>query len=405
MRTLDKVVKAVLLLQVIILQRASAASSSNKAQQPSSLSGQCDCGYVDEPVANSKLQDASRVWTDMWHMDFANGQATEKMNDIFVATYNIEAKYEGTHDRTFTKDNVYMNPSGQGGLVVAVSINGDKMHCGGFGTQRNDFLYGSFRAYIKTTPVNGTVSAMYLYNPQEEIDIEILSSVAPPQSYFAIHPGLLEDGHASHLTHDNHHLGYDPTAEFHEYRFDWLPNLAIFYIDGVEAQRLTTNIPKLPSRFMFNHWSDGNPNFSMGPPKETARMEIMNITAFFNHSQVDPANGFNTVVPASCQKTQKACSVNGIADYLAQQASNTSSATKNPLTQTAQFPSSDDDNAIPSSFRDPQYGKANPSSSSSLSSSSSSNSAGSFIVHNAYTSSIAMATVAILFFVGAMNVI
>lgn len=63
---------------------------------------------------------------------------------------------------------------------------------------------------------------------------------------------------------------------------------------------------------MFNHWSDGNPNFSMGPPNETAKMEIMNITAFFNHSQVDSANGFNTMVPASCQKTQKACSVNGM---------------------------------------------------------------------------------------------
>lgn len=213
MTTLDKMLKTVLVLQLIILQRVSAASSTKEQQQQqhSGLSGQCDCGYVDEPVANSKLQDASRVWTDMWHVDFANGQATETMNDLFVATYNIEAKYEGTHDRTFTKDNVYMNPSG-GGLVVAVSINGETMHCGGFGTQRNDFLYGSFRANIKTTPVNGTVSAMYLYNPQEEIDIEILSSVAPPQSYFAIHPGLLEDGHASHLTHDNHHLGYDPTA-------------------------------------------------------------------------------------------------------------------------------------------------------------------------------------------------
>lgn len=202
------VLKVVLVLQMTSILGQCASSSTN-GNQLSSLSSQCDCGYVDEPVMNSKLQDASRVWTDMWHVDFANGQATEKMNDIFVATYNIEAKYEGTHDRQFVRENVYTD---QGGLVVAVSIDGETMHCGGFGTQRRDFLYGSFRAYIKTTPVNGTVSAMYLYNPEEEIDIEILSAVTPPQSYFAIHPGLLENGRASHLTHDNHHLGYDPTA-------------------------------------------------------------------------------------------------------------------------------------------------------------------------------------------------
>ncbi|KAI7879071.1 concanavalin A-like lectin/glucanase [Lichtheimia hyalospora FSU 10163] len=271
------------------------------------------------------------------------------------------------------------------------------MHCGGFGTQRNDFLYGSFRAHIKTTPVNGTVAAMYLYNPEEEIDIEILSSVTPPQSYFAIHPGLLEDGHASHLTHDNHHLGYDPTAEFHEYRFDWLPDLAIFYIDGVEAQRLTTNIPKRPSRFMFNHWSDGNPKFSMGPPKETAKMEIMNITAFFNHSRLDSANGISTIVPATCKKTQQACSVRGVADYLSQESSKSTSASKGPLNQTAQFPSNDDDDAIPSSFRDPHYGKANPSSTAA-----SINSAGSLIILDTLT--ISFVTMCILLFVRRMNV-
>lgn len=59
--------------------------------------------------------------------------------------------------------------------------------------------------------VNGTVAAMYMYNVEQEIDIETLSSVSPHQSYFAVHPGLIEDGHASHLTHDNHWLGFDPS--------------------------------------------------------------------------------------------------------------------------------------------------------------------------------------------------
>lgn len=75
-------------------------------------------------------------------------------------------------------------------------------------------MYGSFRSFMRTTSVNGTVAAMYIYNLNEEIDIEILSAVTPPQSYFAIHPGLLENGRASSLTHDNHWLGFDPSQVF-----------------------------------------------------------------------------------------------------------------------------------------------------------------------------------------------
>lgn len=179
---------------------------------------------------------------------------------------------------------------------------------------RRDFLYGSFRSYMRTTSVNGTVAAMYLYNTEQEIDIEILSAVEPPQSYFAIHPGLLEDGKASHLTHDNHWLGFDPSLEFHEYRFDWMPGLVIFYIDGQEAQRMATNIPNMPSRFMFNHWSDGNPNFSRGPPEQDAIFEVMNITAFFNYSMPD-----GTLGTPKCQRSTEPCNINGIVDYLSQQ--------------------------------------------------------------------------------------
>jgi hypothetical protein len=65
---------------------------------------------------------------------------------------------------------------------------------------------------MKLTPVEGTVTGMFVYHPEGEIDIEILSSVKPPQAYFAVHPGLIgEDGRASYLTHENHELGFDPS--------------------------------------------------------------------------------------------------------------------------------------------------------------------------------------------------
>ncbi|KAG2225835.1 hypothetical protein INT45_007079 [Circinella minor] len=293
--------------------------SELKSQYGVTFTDSCDCGYLDHD--DTDLSKSDNVWSDMWHVDFRPWHNTKKFNDIWVAKYNIEAKYENTLDRTFTSENVWLNPSDEGGLQLAVTVSKDInnktiMRCAGFGTQRNDYLYGSFRSYIKTPKIPGTVAAMYIYNTQEEIDIEILSSVSPPQSYFAIHPGLLENGRASHLTHDNHHLEFDPTVEFHEFRFDWSPNLCIFYVDGVEARRMTTNIPSLPGRLMFNHWSDGNPNFSQGPPEQDAIFEVLNITAFFNSSMTDPETGFNTTAPAKCSKTQQPCNIRGIMDYL-----------------------------------------------------------------------------------------
>ncbi|KAI8139247.1 concanavalin A-like lectin/glucanase domain-containing protein [Fennellomyces sp. T-0311] len=281
-----------------------ANADKTKSQYGLSLTNSCDCGYSDQ----------NQTWSDMWHLDFQPWRTKQTIRDIWLANYQIDAKWENSRSRQFDMNNVYLNT--EGGLQLAITVQNNTIRCAGFGTQRQDFLYGSFRAYLRTTNVNGTVASMYIFNTQEEIDIEILSAVAPPQSYFAIHPGLLEQGRASHLTHDNHHLGFDPSAEFHEYRFDWMPNLVIFYIDGIEARRMVTNVPSLPGRLMFNHWSDGNPNFSKGPPERDAIYEVMNITAFFNYSIPDPQTGFNTTASAKCAKTQQPCNIQGILDYL-----------------------------------------------------------------------------------------
>lgn len=45
---------------------------------------------------------------------------------------------------------------------------------------------------------------------------------------------------------------------------------------------MITNVLSQPSRVMFNHWTDGNQNFSQGPAKENAYLHIKNMTFFFN---------------------------------------------------------------------------------------------------------------------------
>lgn len=179
------------------------------------------------------------------------------------------------------------------------------------------------------TNVPGTVQAFFLYGNDSEIDMETLGALNPPQTYFAIHPGLIDThtGRASALTHTNYNLNYTPSQvskfvhlsfcamltetktdvflqDYHEYRFDWIPGQAIFYIDGQEANRLYTNIPTVPGRILMNHWTDGNANFSQGPPQQDAYMEVQNITMFFNVSSND-----SSANSMACQKSHRACSI------------------------------------------------------------------------------------------------
>ncbi|KAI9286448.1 concanavalin A-like lectin/glucanase domain-containing protein [Umbelopsis sp. AD052] len=254
----------------------------------------CDCGFVNE----------NGLFTNYWISDFSNySNDIHRDKEFYVANYTIEAKYPGTFPRSFDPKNVNVINNA---LQLAVTI-GDDPQCGAIGTKRQDLFYGSFRAYIKTTGVPGTVSAFFLYGNDSEIDMETLSALNPPETYFAIHPGLTDaqSGRASALTHTNYMLNYTPSEEYHEYRFDWIPGLAIFYVDGKEANRLYTNIPTVPGRILVNHWTDGNANFSQGPPKQNAFMEVQNITLFFNVSTSTNSSANNM----ACQSSHQACSI------------------------------------------------------------------------------------------------
>jgi hypothetical protein len=178
----------------------------------------------------------------MWHRDFNKaslvGNQLYTYKDLFVAGYQIGPKYDRTFSRIFRKENVMIANET---LELAVTVksnntlqNNEGVLCAGFGTKRytyfiiiisdfilfisfflfsnydrQDFLYGSFRTFMRITPTAGTVAGMFMYHPEGEIDIELLSYLKPSQSYFAIHPGITENGRASNRTHKKHKLEFD----------------------------------------------------------------------------------------------------------------------------------------------------------------------------------------------------
>ncbi|KAI9494444.1 concanavalin A-like lectin/glucanase domain-containing protein [Zychaea mexicana] len=220
--------------------------------------------------------------------------------------YTVPAKYDNTIDRIFDPANVQVNEDDGGVHLTVRKQDSGNYTSASFGTKRQDILYGTFRANMKTSSEPGTVAAFFFFrNNTCEIDMESLSRIQNPwKTYFSVQPQVYNpDGSASNVTNDKHVLLFDPTSAFHEYRFDWTPEAVTYFLDGQEANQFNQNIPDAPGRVIVNHWTDGNPNYSGAPPTQDATLQLANFTIFFNSSEASDT--------PPCQRSSKPCSIAG----------------------------------------------------------------------------------------------
>ena len=181
-------------------------------------------------------------------------------------------------------------------------------------SSRDDMLYGSFRAAIKFTGTNGTAGTFAWYrNDTQEIDMAFFSKdpktvhllVHSPESKIDI-PGVskadlpLGDPFYSRDLKKINILAHPPESKsgpeiniphvsdvdlpqgFHEYRFDWMPDRIDFYLDSSLAWTVTENIPSSPGHLLLSHLSNGNPDWSGGPPVDDSVMTVAYVKAYFN---------------------------------------------------------------------------------------------------------------------------
>ena len=80
-------------------------------------------------------------------------------------------------------------------------------------------------------------------------------------------------------------LDFDPTADFHEYRIDYLPAHVYFYVDDVMLGSTDgPAVPASPGHLVLQHWSNGNELWSGGPPSENSVVSVQHVRAYFNSS-------------------------------------------------------------------------------------------------------------------------
>lgn len=80
-------------------------------------------------------------------------------------------------------------------------------------------------------------------------------------------------------------LPFDPSDSTHEYRFDYVPGRVIFFADGeVLAVMDGKGMPSSGGHLILQHWSNGNPLWSGGPPEKDAYLTVDYVHAYFNTS-------------------------------------------------------------------------------------------------------------------------
>ena len=90
----------------------------------------------------------------------------------------------------------------------------------------------------------------YYKSHNQESDIEILTADLASGVHYTNQPNV--PGQTS--TTATHALPSNVTAVMHEYRLDWVEGRTVYYLDGVEQQVLTSNVPSVPGTWLWNNW-------------------------------------------------------------------------------------------------------------------------------------------------------
>ena len=169
------------------------------------------------------------------------------------ATFDAVRWSKGDH----TLGRSYLDPSNVSvdGQNLRIAIPGRTLE-GGEILTRDLQDYGSYSTRMRLPNAPSSITGFFLYKApdyESEIDIEIYND-STRRIMFTTYAG----GGQTHT--QTMQLPFDPTAGFHEYRFDFLKDAATgeasvaFYADGTEMVRWDTGLPQTSMHLMVNTW-------------------------------------------------------------------------------------------------------------------------------------------------------
>ncbi|KXT01906.1 hypothetical protein AC579_1612 [Pseudocercospora musae] len=255
----------------------------------------CDCGFIDwkDPTQS--------IFTNLLVVNFTSA-TNQQLEGLFIlASYDV-SQPDVPYIRNYSADQLHYSSAGLD-LTVSPSPDGENVPCAQIITKETSFFYGSYRTRVLVGDEPGTVAAFYSYkNDSSEIDIEYLSAWTQPTLLYTVKPQIYSPtGNPDNSTYQQGQWTgpVDKFREdFHEWSWTWLPDIVHFGIDSNYSRNITTNVPQAPGRIALNHWSNGDPNYSLGPPTQNTTFTVSFLQAIYN----------DTSMPTlACQRSSSAC--------------------------------------------------------------------------------------------------
>lgn len=155
------------------------------ALTPHLVAADCECGFVTHSSSTQKQARDSSEPSELFFTNMLESKFFELKNISLDGTwrrqqYNVSARAgRGEYGKTFAVKNVYSLPSdsdedsaasagsssnsGDEGiaLVVSSTLANDAVPVAELDSARSDMVFGSYRAGMKLTPVNGTCAAFF----------------------------------------------------------------------------------------------------------------------------------------------------------------------------------------------------------------------------------------------------
>ncbi len=131
---------------------------------------------------------------------------------------------------------------------------------GGEIVNQKAMTYGSYEIRMKLPEADSSITGFFLYAPPDyfyEIDIEIYNNKEGVILLTTYAEGEVQNEYIGEL-------GFDPTADFHNYRFDYTKDGVAYYVDNQFIKEWKDGFPqKQEMQLMVNTWY---PNWLAGTP-------------------------------------------------------------------------------------------------------------------------------------------
>ncbi|KAI8270448.1 hypothetical protein K4K58_010946 [Colletotrichum sp. SAR11_239] len=224
---------------------------------------------------SSYVVDGQYTFANRAIFNFATG--TTLPSGLYRSTYSV-----GTH--TYEAANAVVS-GGYLNLIVPGGQTAQPYKCGEVVTTVANIKYASVRTVAIFSEPAGVCNGIFYYkNDTQETDIEWLSD-----------PSSLSNQGTRKLWFTNQDADQngvktynavtppsDATSAEHEYRLDWTPGLVRWFVDGVKIWNTTSDVPNSAAPWVFNNWANGDPGWSVGPPKQTANFRIKDVYMYYN---------------------------------------------------------------------------------------------------------------------------